>query len=98
MGRFKDDLPTNGTNFYFMDADHASLVGWGEEGFCNNTDVVQTVDSILGPTGPPVEGHALLRRDILIDGHWPAVSRPSAKFIGASNGLGFRRKANTDLS
>lgn len=74
MGRFKDDITTNGTNFFFIDANHAALVTGGAEGFCNNTDVTQTVDSVSGPTCPPVQGHALLRRDVLIDERWPAVS------------------------
>ncbi|KAF2719098.1 hypothetical protein K431DRAFT_314459 [Polychaeton citri CBS 116435] len=72
FGYFNKKISANATNYFFADAANAGLVMYGDYDFCNLTTVVQTIDGVLGPVCPPVEGFGYLRTDFLIEDYWPA--------------------------
>ena len=74
-GRFKADIGSNATTWWFVDASHAGLVGWGDEEFCSRVEVYQTIDEVTQAICPPVEGDAVLQTELTIDGYWPSVSK-----------------------
>ena len=89
FGTFKANVGVNATTWYFVDADHAGLVGWGDEEFCSRTTVLQATDGFSRDKCPPTEGCAVLLTDFLIEWYWPPVStvfcyfevvQPAAKF------------------
>lgn len=73
FGYFTANVSIKATTFFFVDADNASLVVYGDEGYCNTT-TYQTINSISGPVCPPVKASAYLRTDIFLDDYWPEVS------------------------